>query len=80
MASYKIQRGDTLTSIAKKYGTTVNDLASANNIKNVNLIYAGDVLQIPGQTKTATGTSSATKTTAGTSTASKAATGTKTST
>lgn len=78
MASYKIQRGDTLTSIAKKYGTTVNDLASANNIKNVNLIYAGDVLQIPGQTKTATGTSAATKTTAGTSTASKAATGTKT--
>jgi len=47
MASYKIQKGDTLTSIAKKYNTTVDDLAAANNIKNKNLIYAGDTLVVP---------------------------------
>ena len=46
--TYKIKYGDTLTSIAKNYGTTVDALASANNIKNKNLIYAGDTLYIPG--------------------------------
>lgn len=48
MATYKIKSGDTLTSIAKQYGTSVNDLAKANNIKNVNLINAGSTLNIPG--------------------------------
>ena len=43
---YTIQKGDTLTKIAKKYGTTVNQLASWNNIKNKNLIYAGDKIRV----------------------------------
>lgn len=47
METYKIQSGDTLTAIAKKYNTTVDELASLNNIKNKNLIYTGDVLKIP---------------------------------
>lgn len=34
-----VERRDTLSKIAKKYGTTVKQLASWNNIKNVNLIY-----------------------------------------
>lgn len=38
---YRIQRGDTLSSIARRYGTTVNNLVRLNNIKNPNLIYAG---------------------------------------
>ncbi len=46
--TYKIKYGDTLTSIARDYGTTVDALASLNNIKNKNLIYAGDTLYIPG--------------------------------
>ena len=49
MAEYKthtVVRGDTLSGIAKKYGTTVNYLAKLNNIKNVNLIYVGQVLKI----------------------------------
>lgn len=49
MASYKthkVVRGDTLSGIAKKYGTTVKYLAALNNIKNVNLIYVGQVLKI----------------------------------
>lgn len=47
MATYKIKKGDTLTSIAKSYNTTVDSIASANGIKNKNLIYAGDTLNIP---------------------------------
>ena len=46
---YKIQKGDTLTAIAKKYGTTIQTLKKINDIKNVNLIYAGDVIRIPNK-------------------------------
>ena len=44
---YTIIKGDTLTSIAKAFGTTIAKLKEINNIKNVNLIYAGDVIKIP---------------------------------
>lgn len=46
--SYKIQRGDTLSGLAKRNNTTVDALAKANNIKDVNKIYAGRSLNIPG--------------------------------
>ena len=44
--SHIVKRGDTLTQIARRYGTTVNRLAQINNIKNVNKIYVGQVLLI----------------------------------
>lgn len=44
---YTVQRGDTLSQIAVRYGTTVHAIASANNIANPNLIYAGSALWIP---------------------------------
>lgn len=44
---YTIQRGDTLSRIAAKYGTTVNILVELNNIPNRNRIYAGHKLLIP---------------------------------
>ena len=44
--SYIVKRGDTLTQIARRYGTTVNRLAQINNIKNANKIYVGQVLFI----------------------------------
>lgn len=47
--TYTVKRGDTLSAIAKKYGTTVKQIAADNNIKNVNLIYVGQKLKI--QTK-----------------------------
>ncbi len=47
---YVVQPGDTLYSIARRYGTTVWQLASYNNIYNVNLIYVGQVLIIPDGT------------------------------
>ena len=43
---YTIQRGDTLSAIAQKYNTSVEELARLNNISNVNLIYAGSQIKI----------------------------------
>lgn len=47
MASYQIRAGDTLWALARRYGTSVSELARVNNIKNPDLIYAGHSLQIP---------------------------------
>ncbi len=44
---YTIRRGDTLWGIARRYGTTVAALTAENQIKNPNLIYAGQRLRIP---------------------------------
>ncbi len=38
--------GDVLGGIAIRFGVTVQQIASWNNIKNVNLIYAGHKLTI----------------------------------
>ena len=40
-----VEYGDTLSSIAEQFGTTVERLASANGISNPNMIYAGQVLK-----------------------------------
>lgn len=45
-ANYVIQRGDTLTSIAREFGVSIGSIAEQNNIANVNKIYAGDTLTI----------------------------------
>ena len=42
-----IKKGDTLSCLAKKYNTTVQELVKLNNIKNPNLIYAGAELIVP---------------------------------
>lgn len=44
---YKVVRGDTLGSIAKKYGYTVDELAKHNGIKNPNLIRVGQMIRFP---------------------------------
>lgn len=50
--TYVIKKGDTLSGIAKQYGTTVEELAKLNNIKNPNLINTGNTLIIrEGETK-----------------------------
>ncbi len=42
--TYVVQRGDTLSSIAMRFQTTVAKLAALNGIANVNRIYAGQTL------------------------------------
>lgn len=43
---YTVETGDTLSIIAQKYGTTVQELASINNISNPNLIYPGQQIRV----------------------------------
>jgi LysM repeat protein len=45
---YVVQRGDTLARIAATYHTTAQAIAQANGISNINLIYVGQRLTIPG--------------------------------
>lgn len=41
---YTIKRGDTLWGISRRYGVSVQNIVSWNNIKNPNLIYSGNTL------------------------------------
>lgn len=43
---YKIQYGDTLWSISKRYGVSIATIVRLNRIQNPNLIYAGQTLRI----------------------------------
>jgi N-acetylmuramoyl-L-alanine amidase len=45
--TYKVRSGDNLTSIAKKFGTTVKALQSANGITNPDVVVIGRTLKIP---------------------------------
>ena len=47
---YIVRWGDTLASIARSFGTSVWSIAQANNIYDLNKIYAGMYLVIPGGT------------------------------
>ncbi len=51
-ATYTIKAGDTLFSVANKFGLTVDELAKANGIRDPNLISVGQVLTIPGRQAT----------------------------
>lgn len=44
---YRVNWGDTLNGIARRYHTSIWTLARANYIRNVNLIFAGQTLCIP---------------------------------
>jgi lipoprotein-anchoring transpeptidase ErfK/SrfK len=43
-----VRRGETLYSIARRYGTSASAIASANRLRNPSLIYSGQRLVIPG--------------------------------
>ena len=50
---YTIQKGDTLSGIAQRQGTTVNELLKLNpNITNPNLIHTGNRLNLSSKSKT----------------------------
>ena len=46
-AWYTVRAGNTLYSIARRYGSTVNSVMRANHIRNANVIYVGQRLCIP---------------------------------
>lgn len=48
--SYTVQSGDTLSELAEKYSTTVDEIVAANKIVNADLIHVGQVLEINATT------------------------------
>jgi murein DD-endopeptidase MepM/ murein hydrolase activator NlpD len=67
----KVKSGDTLSKIAKSYGTTVSALASANKIKNVNKIGVGQSLSVPDSTSSSSSSKSSSSSSSGSSSMSK---------
>ncbi|SNU09600.1 lysozyme [Streptococcus equinus] len=51
-ATYTVRSGDTLSSIATRFGTSYQTLASLNGLANPNLIYVGQVLRVNGSANT----------------------------
>lgn len=45
-STYYVQSGDTLSSIATKFGTTISNLVSLNHISNPNVIYVGQKIYV----------------------------------
>ena len=45
--THTVVPGETLYSIANRYGTTAQDIAMANGLANPNQIYVGQVLYLP---------------------------------
>lgn len=58
-----VSAGQTLNKIAAQTGSSVNDIAKANNIKNVNLIFVGQRLTIPSGSNSSNSTASSTAST-----------------
>lgn len=61
--TYTVQKGDTLTSIAKKYDTTIAELVRLNGISNPNYIVVGQKLKVSGSASGGGSTSATTATT-----------------
>lgn len=50
-STYTVGKGDTMWKLSKQYGTSLNNLMSANpQIKNPNLIYPNQIINIPTET------------------------------
>ncbi|MFV0560180.1 MAG: LysM peptidoglycan-binding domain-containing protein [Enterococcus sp.] len=69
--AYTVQSGDNLSTISQKYsGTSIQEIAEANGISNLNMIFAGEQLTIPtaDDATTTAATTTTTTTTAPTTT------------
>lgn len=44
---YVVKSGNTLSQISRLYDVSIESIAQLNNIRNINLIFAGEVLRIP---------------------------------
>ncbi|RRK11292.1 LysM domain-containing protein [Lactiplantibacillus garii] len=56
-ATVTVKSGDTVSAIAAEHGTTVSAIEKANQLKNVNLIFVGQQLEVNGNGTAATTTS-----------------------
>jgi murein DD-endopeptidase MepM/ murein hydrolase activator NlpD len=50
---YRVELGDTLAKISRSYGVSMQELLSANNISDANVIFVGQQLTIPGSSQVA---------------------------
>ncbi|KRL85111.1 extracellular protein [Ligilactobacillus apodemi DSM 16634 = JCM 16172] len=66
--SVTVQAGDTVSHIAARYNTTIEEIQKLNNLENVNLIFPGQTIQVSGEATT-TSTQTSTQTVAQTQTA-----------
>jgi membrane-bound lytic murein transglycosylase D len=58
--THRVRRGQTLSTIARRYGVSTRALARANNMKTTDILRAGRKLRIPGQARQARGDGSGT--------------------
>jgi len=63
-----VKSGDTVAKIANQYNSSISSIEKANSLKNVNLIYVGESLEIPDATSTSTTSTASTATTSAAST------------
>ena len=74
--TYTVQKGDTLSAIAKKNGTTVEEIVSKNGIQDANKISIGQNLTINETTEEPAETPASVETSTATETVSESATST----
>ena len=59
--THTVEKGDTLWDLAKRYNTSIEEIAEANDIPNVNLIQEGQKLTIADNSSSATSSASSAK-------------------
>ena len=66
---YRVQRGDTLSKIARQHGQSVSELARTNGIRNPNKLEVGQLLKVRGGSAAPVGTGGGSMASAGSSSA-----------
>ena len=63
LVDYRVVRGDTLYSLARRHGITLQRLLEINRFSSSHALRAGDVIRVPGQAATPSNIATATATT-----------------
>ncbi|WP_407888952.1 LysM peptidoglycan-binding domain-containing protein [Levilactobacillus sp. N40-8-2] len=71
-----VKSGDTVAKIANQYSSSVSSIEKANSLKNVNLIYVGESLVVPGSTTSTASTATTSQATTPSTSTTSATTGT----
>ena len=46
-STYTVKEGDTLSEVANKFNMTVDDLVKSNNLKDANMIFVDQKIEVP---------------------------------